>query len=335
MFCLSFKSGKLPQRQNSHSDSQLQSLASDPYPLFQTHISSTSFQGHTLEARGPKVKDTQGQSQGQTSSSHRLLSQQSQGNSDTSQLGTTTLSGAFYGSAVINDARAAVINDARTAVINDGSVKPSNLVYNPATGMYHQISPNSTVSNTNFAQGGGVNLLKQQRPTSPGHYYTTQFHGGQTSGSQHIVNPLGTGIPVQGHAVPIQGHSVPLQGHSVPFQGHSVPIQGHSVPFQGSVPIQNIPLQVGGPHKSPLSPNQVPMGMHQIPSAVWQQVAMPQVQGQGQGLPDNQPIQPTDPRFRLYYHLCGIFAEPKVRTVMNRFPQETDPQKLYKAIMNV
>ena len=199
---------------------------------------------------------------------------------ETPQLGTTTLSGAFYGSAVINDARAAVINDARTAVINDGSVKPANLVYNPATGMYHQISSNSTVSNTNFAQGGGVNLLKQQRPTSSGHYYTTQFHGGQTSGSQHIVNPLGTGIPVQ--------------GCSVPIQGHAVPIQGHSVPFQGSVPIQNIPLQVGGPHKSPLSPNQVPMGMHQIPSAVWQQVAMPQVQGQGQGLPDNQPIQPTE-----------------------------------------
>ncbi|KAK3098807.1 hypothetical protein FSP39_023298 [Pinctada imbricata] len=43
---------------------------------------------------------------------------------------------------------------------------------------------------------------------------------------------------------------------------------------------------------------------------------------------DDAPIHPTDKRYNLYYHLCGLFAEHKVRAVMNQHPEETNPQEL-------
>lgn len=51
--------------------------------------------------------------------------------------------------------------------------------------------------------------------------------------------------------------------------------------------------------------------------------------------PKEQPIPTTDPRYPLYYHLCGIFAEPRVRAAMNNYPDETDPQKLLTTIMQI
>lgn len=41
-----------------------------------------------------------------------------------------------------------------------------------------------------------------------------------------------------------------------------------------------------------------------------------------------QSIPPTDKRYALYYHLCALFPEPKVRDVMNRFPDIDNPQEL-------
>lgn len=49
--------------------------------------------------------------------------------------------------------------------------------------------------------------------------------------------------------------------------------------------------------------------------------------------PADHPIPTSDSRYPLYYNLCGIFAEPRVRAVMNKFPDETDPQKLCNSIM--
>ena len=43
---------------------------------------------------------------------------------------------------------------------------------------------------------------------------------------------------------------------------------------------------------------------------------------------DDAPIHPSDKRYNLYYHLCGLFAEHKVRAVMNQHPEETNPQEL-------
>ncbi|CAG2195264.1 MCPIP [Mytilus edulis] len=41
-----------------------------------------------------------------------------------------------------------------------------------------------------------------------------------------------------------------------------------------------------------------------------------------------QSIPPTDKRYALYYHLCALFPEPKVRAVMNQFPDIDNPQEL-------
>ncbi|KAL5010489.1 hypothetical protein ScPMuIL_012794 [Solemya velum] len=45
-------------------------------------------------------------------------------------------------------------------------------------------------------------------------------------------------------------------------------------------------------------------------------------------MPDDTEIKPKDTRYNLYYHLCGLFPEPKVRAVMNQYPNETNPQEL-------
>ncbi|XP_070190589.1 probable ribonuclease ZC3H12B isoform X2 [Littorina saxatilis] len=55
---------------------------------------------------------------------------------------------------------------------------------------------------------------------------------------------------------------------------------------------------------------------------------------QRRSFPAEQPIPPSDPRYSLYYHLCSIFAEHRVRAVMNKYPDETDPQKICASIMN-
>jgi hypothetical protein len=47
------------------------------------------------------------------------------------------------------------------------------------------------------------------------------------------------------------------------------------------------------------------------------------------------PIKPTDKRYNLYYHLCGLFPEPKVRKVMNDHPDETSPQELCALIIGM
>ncbi|XP_061169297.1 uncharacterized protein LOC133178593 [Saccostrea echinata] len=47
------------------------------------------------------------------------------------------------------------------------------------------------------------------------------------------------------------------------------------------------------------------------------------------------PIEPTDKRYNLYYHLCGLFPEPKVRKVMTDHPEETSPQELCALIINM
>ncbi|XP_041351597.1 uncharacterized protein LOC121370440 isoform X2 [Gigantopelta aegis] len=47
-----------------------------------------------------------------------------------------------------------------------------------------------------------------------------------------------------------------------------------------------------------------------------------------QSLAPDAAIQPTDPRYSMYYNLCGLFPEHKVRQVMNEHPQEMDPQEI-------
>lgn len=51
--------------------------------------------------------------------------------------------------------------------------------------------------------------------------------------------------------------------------------------------------------------------------------------------PVNQSILASDLRYPLYYNLCGIFAEPRVRAAMNHFPDEKDPQILCAHIMSL
>ncbi|GIY92916.1 putative ribonuclease ZC3H12B [Caerostris extrusa] len=54
-----------------------------------------------------------------------------------------------------------------------------------------------------------------------------------------------------------------------------------------------------------------------------------------------QPGRPASPDFcdsarhRLYFHLASIFPKEQVQTVMEMYPQETNPQKICAAILNM
>ena len=43
---------------------------------------------------------------------------------------------------------------------------------------------------------------------------------------------------------------------------------------------------------------------------------------------DDMPIPPSDPRYQIYFHLCGLFDESNVRRVMNSHPEETNAHVL-------
>ncbi|XP_074653874.1 uncharacterized protein LOC141908008 [Tubulanus polymorphus] len=51
-------------------------------------------------------------------------------------------------------------------------------------------------------------------------------------------------------------------------------------------------------------------------------------------LSTDSPISIDDPRYQLYYHLCCIFPEDRVRSVMNRHPNELNPQKICAYILD-
>lgn len=46
-----------------------------------------------------------------------------------------------------------------------------------------------------------------------------------------------------------------------------------------------------------------------------------------------KPISTTDPRYKMYYHLCGLFNEQAVRMVLNKYPQEMDANKITEAVL--
>ena len=52
-------------------------------------------------------------------------------------------------------------------------------------------------------------------------------------------------------------------------------------------------------------------------------------------LPEDAPILAGDPRYKLYYHLCGLFPEQKVRTVMNLHPESVDPNEICAYILGM
>lgn len=52
-------------------------------------------------------------------------------------------------------------------------------------------------------------------------------------------------------------------------------------------------------------------------------------------LPEEAPILAGDPRYKLYYHLCGLFPEQKVRAVMNMHPESTDPNEICAYIIGM
>ncbi|XP_071115361.1 probable ribonuclease ZC3H12C isoform X1 [Haliotis cracherodii] len=47
------------------------------------------------------------------------------------------------------------------------------------------------------------------------------------------------------------------------------------------------------------------------------------------------PIEVSDSRYGLYYHLCGLFPQAKVTAVMNQHPEEMDPKILCTYIMSL
>ena len=52
-------------------------------------------------------------------------------------------------------------------------------------------------------------------------------------------------------------------------------------------------------------------------------------------LPEDAPILAGDPRYKLYYHLCELFPEQKVRAVMNIHPDTTDPNEICAYIIGM
>lgn len=120
--------------------------------------------------------------------------------------------------------------------------------------------------------------------------------------------------------------------------------QQHSMlqnpPSSSSCGKQNIGV-IGQEHKQSLSrTSSANLGSHPAPnqqSSAMNAMASPMMEGNGSRpkFTDFSPIQPTDSRYNLYYHLCGLFPEPKVRKVMNEHPEETSPQVLCALIIGM
>lgn len=63
-------------------------------------------------------------------------------------------------------------------------------------------------------------------------------------------------------------------------------------------------------------------------------VEQQQLPRQQQRHPYDAPIPTTDPRYTTYFHLKNLFPERSVRRVMNKYPNELDPNKITAAVLH-
>ena len=116
--------------------------------------------------------------------------------------------------------------------------------------------------------------------------------------------------------------------------------QNFSPGFGMSVPSQGLPMDFAG---QGISSTSQPYITSPIPAAPVP-VSVPASSGAGYSgfgqpspgpLPEDAPILEGDPRYKLYFHLCGLFPEQKVRTVMNLHPESSDPNEICAYIIGV
>lgn len=105
-------------------------------------------------------------------------------------------------------------------------------------------------------------------------------------------------------------------------------------------PMSSAGIQMMGSSRQEQSPSGIARGSSQVlnqpvrPSSVpppsMQAGLMPQHQGRAAS-----PDLSDSTRYRLYFHLASIFPKEQVQTVMDLYPQETNPQKICAAILNM
>ncbi|XP_046551214.1 uncharacterized protein LOC124260932 [Haliotis rubra] len=103
----------------------------------------------------------------------------------------------------------------------------------------------------------------------------------------------------------------------------------------GSIPQSPIPINPYSPHSSmshlPFQQQQPLQQQQQQPMQMHSQIPFSAQSPQHV----NTPIEVSDSRYPLYYHLCGLFPQAKVTAVMNQHPEETDPKILCTYIMSL
>ena len=174
---------------------------------------------------------------------------------------------------------------------------------------------------------------------------TFQIGGTQVPKSMHIghVSPsFNQTVPPQ--AFPSQYGSMPVSMAGMPYvRTHAVSqpqAQSFSPSYSMNVAGQRPMMEVSGQTRwdtppsylaqaSPVNPSPVSMAASGGPSMGGFQTQHPG------SLPEDAPILAGDPRYKLYYHLCGLFPEQKVRAAMNIHPDSSDPNQICAYIIGM
>lgn len=177
-------------------------------------------------------------------------------------------------------------------------------------------------------QIGGTQVPKSNMPLSHGHL-SPSFN--QTAPQQPFSNPYGS-TPVNMAGIPYVRQQSMNQPH--PYGQNFPPAYGMSVASQRQG------MDLAGQGMASTSPSYIMQGVPGNPVPA----SMPSSAGGGAPgflsphpgpLPEDAPILAGDPRYKLYYHLCGLFPEQKVRAVMNLHPESSDPNEICAHIIGM
>ena len=188
-------------------------------------------------------------------------------------------------------------------------------------------------------QIGGTHISKSGLPLSHGHI-SPGFNQGAPP-QPFSPNQYGS-MPVSMVGIPYMRPHMVGQPHATSSPQPQAYSQNFSPPYNIGATSQRPVMDLTGQNVCDTSPsylnspspgNPVPVSMA---TSIGGGASMSGYPSQHPGpLPEDAPILAGDPRYKLYYHLCGLFPEHKVRAVMNLHPESTDPNEICANIIGM
>ena len=227
------------------------------------------------------------------------------------------------------------------------SAMPRTRYCSPPPISYQQHMPSSSSQHHSFIQSSAV-------PTFTNVTMTNVQHIHPPSGNYVMMAPPAGSIQRSGSPLPIQPQQHVARPGMVPSVYRMHPSSNMSMAPPATMAtnqlqhqhfmapsseqhlnIQDSNINQGQRSSSPMPQKQVHNSRPQMasPSVLESHVRQPPF-SQESFVADAM-IHPTDPRYPLYYHLCGLFPEEQVRSVMNHHPNETNPQLLCAYIIGM